>query len=212
MKIKVCGLKYPENIDAVSAFGPDYMGFIFYCKSPRCVEELKVNTLTEIPASIKKTAVFVDENSDILGALIDVYGFDAIQLHGNEGPDYCAKFKGKVEVIKAFGVNENFDFDQLDKFADHVDLFLFDTKSPTHGGSGQTFDWNILNDYKLNIPFFLSGGLSLENLDEIKNINHPQLYGVDLNSKFETEPGMKDITKLEKAFDIIKQTTNELRG
>jgi phosphoribosylanthranilate isomerase len=118
-----------------------------------------------------------------------------------------------VKIIKAFGLSEDFDLEQLYAYADHVDFFLFDTKTKIHGGSGESFDWSILDKYELDIPFFLSGGLSLDNLDEVKNISHPQFYGVDLNSRFETAPAMKDIEKLEKAFALIKQIdTNEIRS
>ncbi|HZY40316.1 MAG TPA: phosphoribosylanthranilate isomerase [Mucilaginibacter sp.] len=212
MKIKVCGLKYAENIDAVTALQPDYEGFVCYAPSPRYAGELDADIMENIPDTIIKTAVFVNEDRETISALIGKYGFDAIQLHGSEDAEFCAYFKDKVQVIRAFGLHQGFDFSVLDDFSDAVDLFLFDTKTAIHGGSGKTFDWSLLNRYQLDVPFFLSGGLSLDNLEEIKAIDHPQLYGVDLNSKFETSHGMKDIAKLEKAFDIIKQTTNEIRG
>jgi phosphoribosylanthranilate isomerase len=207
MKIKVCGLKYQDNIEAVAALSPDYMGFIFYRPSPRFVDALPVDILRNLPATTIKTAVFVDESAETIDSLTDEYGFEAIQLHGHEDAGFCNQFKGKVTVIKAFGINEDFDFGQLNEYKNKVDYFLFDTKTKIHGGSGKTFDWRVLNNYNLDIPFFLSGGLSLENLEEVKNIDHPQFYGVDLNSRFEIAPGQKDINKLEKAFDIIKQTT-----
>ena len=213
MKIKVCGLRNPENIKAVAALSPDYMGFIFYGPSPRFVDNLHAESLADIPSSVYKTAVFVNENAETISKLIDKYHFDAIQLHGSEQPDFCHPFRNKVKVIKAFGLDNNFDFGQLKAYANKVDFFLFDTKTVIHGGSGKTFDWSVLNKYELDVPFFLSGGISPDNLDEIKNISHPQFYGVDLNSKFETAPGMKDINKLEKAFEIIKQNiTDELRS
>ncbi|MBS1503295.1 MAG: phosphoribosylanthranilate isomerase [Bacteroidetes bacterium] len=199
MKIKVCGMKYPGNISAVAALQPDYMGFIFYSQSPRFVAELDV---MEIPAF--KTGVFVNENIGKVKKLTGKYQLDAIQLHGNESPDYCEVFKDKVIVIKAFGVDETFDFGTLEPYAGKVDYFLFDTKTSKHGGSGQIFDWSLLDRYKLDVPFFLSGGLSPENIAEVQSINHPQFYGVDLNSKFEIEPGLKDIDKLRKAFDILR--------
>jgi phosphoribosylanthranilate isomerase len=205
MIIKVCGLKNPENIKAVTALSPDYMGFIFYGPSPRFIDELPVDIITSIPANIIKTAVFVNETAENINWLINKYGFDAIQLHGNESADFCNQFKGRVKVIKAFGMNSDFDFNQLNAYADKVDFFLFDAKTDIYGGSGKTFNWAILNQYQLNVPFFLSGGLSLDNLNEVKEINHPQFYGVDLNSRFETAPGIKDINKLKTAFNIIKQ-------
>ena len=213
MKIKVCGLKYPNNIEAVSALAPDYMGFIFYGRSSRFIDDLQIEALNNLPASIVNTAVFVDESAETINALIEKYNFNAIQLHGDESPDFCNSFRNKLKVIKAFGLNDDFNFDNLNSYVNKVDLFLFDTKTDIHGGSGKTFDWSALEKYKLDIPFFLSGGLSLDNLEEIKKISHPQFYGLDLNSKFEVSPGNKNIKQLEKAFDIIKQSKpNELRG
>jgi phosphoribosylanthranilate isomerase len=212
MKIKVCGLKHPVNIKAVAALAPDYIGFIFYGKSPRFIDDLPVEALNSIPSSIIKTAVFVNETAEIINLLIDKYNFDAIQLHGSESPEFSNSFRNRVKVFKAFGVSEDFDFGKLDAYADKVDFFLFDTKTPIHGGSGNTFNWAVLNKYILEIPFFLSGGISPENIEEVKNINHPQFYGVDLNSKFETAPGIKNIEQLEKAFDSIKTHTDELRS
>ncbi len=204
MKIKVCGLREQGNIEAVAALAPDYMGFICYSKSPSFIANLDANSLKDLPVPIKKTAVFVNENAAIINDLIDRYNFDVIQLHGDESADFAESFRDKVTVIKAFGLDENFDFEILNEFSDSVDYFLFDTKTDKHGGSGTTFDWTLLDNYKLDIPFFLSGGLSLDNLETVRSINHPQFYGVDLNSKFETEPGLKDITKLKKAFDILR--------
>jgi len=205
MKIKICGLKDPENISAVAALNPDYMGFIFYGNSPRFVGDLSSNALKLIPSHINKTAVFVNEDVKTISSLIDQYDFDFVQLHGNETPAFCKSLRDKAIVIKAFGIDNDFDFKQLDKYKNKADLFLFDTKTKAHGGSGITFDWNVLDKYEMEIPFFLSGGLSLENIETVKSIYHPQFYGVDLNSKFELSPGIKDIKKLEKAFDIIKQ-------
>ena len=213
MKIKVCGLKYPDNIKAVAELKPDYMGFIFYDRTPRFVNDLQVNVLNELPLSIQKTAVFVDEGKERIDELIDEYGFTTIQLHGKETPEFADSFGNKVTVFKAFGLDNDFDFSQLNAYADKVDYFLFDTKTDIHGGSGKTFNWYILDKYKLNVPFFLSGGLSLDNLEQVTKITHPQFYGVDLNSRFETAPGIKDIEKLKQAFDLVKQhTTHEIRS
>ena len=207
MKIKVCGLRDPENIKAVAALEPDYMGFIFYGGSPRFVDELPTEILQAIPHTINKTAVFVNESAETIHNLIDKYEFDFIQLHGDESPEFCNLFRDKAIVIKAFGVSNDFDFKQLNKYKKKVDLFLFDTKTEKHGGSGVTFDWSILDKYDLDIPFLLSGGISPDNIEEVKYINHPQFYGVDLNSKFEISPGLKSIEKLEKAFTTIKLST-----
>jgi phosphoribosylanthranilate isomerase len=204
MKIKICGLKHPDNIKAVADLAPDYMGFICYAPSPRYATGLQAETLADLPAAIKKTAVFVNEDAETITQLIAAYNFDAIQLHGNEDPEFCKSFRSKVAVIKAFGLDKGFDFERLNDFAGSVDYFLFDTKTDIHGGSGKSFDWTLLDNYKLDIPFFLSGGLSLDNLDEVRSINHPQFYGVDLNSKFEIEPGLKYMDRLKKAFEILR--------
>ncbi|MEO8886157.1 MAG: phosphoribosylanthranilate isomerase [Mucilaginibacter sp.] len=212
MKIKVCGLRDEENIKAIAALNPDYMGFICYEPSPRYVSDIPADILAGLPGTIYKTAVFVNESKQRIDSLIKEYGFNAIQLHGNESPEFADAFRNSVTVFKAFGLNNDFDFEQLNNYANKVDYFLFDTKTDLHGGSGKTFDWSILDNYKLNIPFFLSGGLSLDNLDEVAQISHPQFYGVDLNSKFETAPGLKDIEKLKKAFDMLNYKTNEIRS
>ena len=212
MRIKVCGLRDEDNIKAVAALGPDYMGFICYGPSPRYINNMSANILTGMPANIYKTGVFVDESKETIDKLIADYGFNAIQLHGSESPEFANSFRDKVTVLKAFGLNSDFDFEQLNNYANKVDYFLFDTKTDMHGGSGKTFDWSILDNYKLNTPFFLSGGLSLDNLDEVKDIDHPQFYGVDLNSKFETSPGIKDIEKLKQAFEMLNYRTNEIRS
>lgn len=205
MKIKVCGLKDPENIEAVAALKPDYLGFICYGPSPRYIAQLSAEKLRKIEKNIKKTGVFVNEIEENINKLIDAYNFDVIQLHGDETPEFCENFKNRVTVFKAFGLDENFDFGMLNNYVNKVDYFLFDTKTAAYGGSGKTFDWGMLENYKLDVPFFLSGGISLDNLDEIKKISHPQFYGVDLNSRFETAPGVKNISKLEQAFEIIKK-------
>lgn len=212
MKIKVCGLRDKDNIQAVAALKPDYMGFICYEPSPRYIKDISTNVLADLPSSVYKTAVFVDESKETINALLDTYGFNAIQLHGSESPNFADSFRNKVTVFKAFGLNADFDFEQLNNYANKVDYFLFDTKTDLHGGSGQTFDWSILEKYKLNTPFFLSGGLSLDNLEEVNTIKHPQFYGVDLNSKFETSPGVKDLDKLKQAFNMLKNRTNEIRS
>jgi phosphoribosylanthranilate isomerase len=213
MKIKVCGLKFPENIELVAALNPDYMGFIFYKNSPRFICDLNSETLKTVPASISKTAVFVNETAENIRALINEYNFDTIQLHGSETADFCSSFKDKVKVIKAFGLTADFDFEQLKDYVNKMDFFLFDAKTDIYGGSGNTFDWSVLNKYNFDVPFFLSGGIGPANIEEVKNIIHPQLFGVDLNSKFEDSPGIKNIAQLKKAFEIVKKTYNhELRG
>ncbi len=209
MKIKVCGLKDADNLKAVAALAPDYMGFICYGLSPRFIAGLQADVLASLPKNIIKTGVFVNETLENIKQMILEFAFDAVQLHGSESPAFCAALRDKVIVLKAFGMDESFDFDQLDAYQNSVDYFLFDTKTSKHGGSGQTFNWDILQQYRLDVPFFLSGGLSLDNLPEVEKIKHPAFYGVDLNSRFETGPGIKDIKLLQKAFNLLKQPVTE---
>lgn len=204
MKIKVCGLREAGNIEAVAALKPDFMGFIWYSQSPRYVYRLPEKVLNALPENIIKTAVFVNENMDVIKAMIKQFDFNAVQLHGDESPAFCEELREQVQVLKAFGMDEHFDFDKLRDYAGKVDYFLFDTKTEKYGGSGKIFNWELLNEYKLDVPFILSGGISLEHLEEIKKIKHPALYGVDLNSRFEMAPGLKSIEKLKKAFALLK--------
>lgn len=211
MKIKVCGLKEPDNIKAVAELNPDYVGFINFSGSPRFIADMPRHVIDDLPAKIIKTGVFVNYSLEMISMLMREYGFNAVQLHGFENPEFCEALKGRVIVIKAFGVDENFDFSQLEPYIDHVDYFLFDAKTDKYGGSGISFNWKVLDNYKLDVPFFLSGGLSLDNLDEVLQINHPQFYLVDLNSRFEVTAGVKDIEKLKTAFEKIrKPVTNEI--
>lgn len=206
LKIKVCGMKYPDNISQLNALQPDLMGFIFYPPSKRFVGlEFDKSVLASVQNQIIKTGVFVNATEGEVIEFAHLYGMQAVQLHGTESPAFCAAIKASgLTLIKAFGIADDFDWEQLNAYKNVVDYFLWDTKTETHGGSGKQFDWKLLNKYKLNIPFFLSGGISLDNLAEVKNINHPQFFGVDLNSKFETEPGLKDITKLEQALLMLR--------
>ena len=204
MKIKVCGMKDPENIKAVAQLQPDFMGFICYNLSPRYIAALPADVLENLPQSVYKTAVFVNEEADKIKLLINEFGFNAVQLHGSESPGYCQSLRENTTVFKAFGVDDDFDFEQLKAYEGFVDYFMFDTKTEGHGGSGKVYNWEILNRYQLNVPFFVCGGLSLDNLEKIKQIKHPSFYGVDLNSRFETAPGIKDINQLSEAFKILR--------
>ncbi|MNE41306.1 N-(5'-phosphoribosyl)anthranilate isomerase [compost metagenome] len=154
-----------------------------------------------LPAGIRKTGVFVNEELNRVAQLAVLYGLNAVQLHGQEPVKYCIALKGLladagIELIKAFGVDEHFDFNAVTPYSNVVDYFLFDTQTPDHGGSGKTFSWALLDNYKLNKPYFLSGGISLESVEQLKQINDPRLYAIDVNSRFELAPGLKDIDKL----------------
>ncbi|MEL0226639.1 MAG: phosphoribosylanthranilate isomerase [Flavobacteriaceae bacterium] len=202
MKLKVCGMREPNNIAALSDLLPDYMGFIFWAPSSRYVNE----TTPKLDKSIKKTGVFVDASVDYIQSSISTHQLQAVQLHGEETPNYCRLIQGfGVEVIKAFSIKDTFDFTMLEAYESCCDYFLFDTKGDLPGGNGYTFDWSLLKEYPSQKPFFLSGGIGLENTQEIKellNTNLP-LYAIDVNSKFEVTPGLKKI-------EALKQFKKEL--
>ena len=192
VRIKICGMKFPENILEVGALLPDFMGFIFWEKSSRYFD----GEIPKLPKSIKKVGVFVDESFEIVVSKIEKYKLDCIQLHGNESVEFCQKLKEiPIEIIKVFSIKDNFDFEILKEFEGVCDYFLFDTKGELPGGNGTTFDWNMLKKYPSNKPFFLSGGIGIEEIKQIKDMNLP-IYGIDVNSKFETEPGLKNIELL----------------
>ena len=193
MKLKVCGLKHEQNIKELMQLPIDYMGFIFYKKSPRFVaENLSFDFLRIIPKHIKKVGVFVNETNYSIFNQVAHYDLDMVQLHGDETPEICAELKTQVKVMKAFQINDGFDFIQLEKYMPVVDYFLFDSPTVNYGGSGKSFNWQALKKYNYNIPFFLSGGINEEHIEEIKQLNIPQLAAIDINSKFEIEPGLKN--------------------
>lgn len=205
MKIKVCGMKDPENINQLGLLPIDFMGLIFYPKSPRYAVNLDACKLSVLPDSVEKVGVFVNEDIQTIVSLINKYKLTHIQLHGVESPDFCIECRQQgVKVIKAFNVSEVSDLEIVKDYADSCDYFLFDTKTPQHGGSGLKFDWKILNEYHGTIPFFLSGGISESDIINIQNLSLPQLYALDLNSRFEIEPGMKDIQKLNNFISHFK--------
>jgi len=195
-------MREPNNIAALSDLQPDYMGFIFWAPSSRYVE----TTTPELPTAIKKTGVFVDASVDYIQSMVQQHNLQAVQLHGEETPNYCQLIQSfGVEVIKAFSVKNTFYFSTLETYENSCDFFLFDTKGSLPGGNGYTFDWSLLKEYPSKKPFFLSGGIGLENTQEIKellNTNLP-LFAIDVNSKFELAPGLKKI-------EALKQFKKEL--
>lgn len=206
MKLKVCGMKYEENIRQVAELKPDYMGFIFYSKSKRFVgADFKFPSL---PASIKKVGVFVNEAEDMVRQKTAEHKLDFAQLHGDENPEYCQSLNKYVKIIKAFGMDDHFDFGLLKAYKTSCAFFLFDTKSKEYGGTGKTFNWKILRNYDNEIPFFLSGGIDENSLDELKNHRGMNIHALDINSKFETEPGKKDFEKIKQFKLRITNETN----
>ena len=219
MKLKVCGMKYQDNIQQVAKLQPDYLGFIFYEKSSRFFDEvIQIPAFAGMTKGIKKVGVFVDESLDEVLFKIKKYDLDAVQLHSNESPEYCKKLKalchsvsktfgidGKshrqtIEIIKVFSIGNDFNFKTLKSYEDIVDYYLFDTKGKLPGGNGYTFNWEVLKDYLSTKPYFLSGGIGLPEIESLQSFlgkdESKYCYAIDVNSKFEIKPGLKHIELL----------------
>ena len=197
MKLKVCGMKYLNNMEAVAKLRPDFLGFIFYDKSSRFFN----GNLPYLPQAIKKVGVFVNEDLETLQSIIKEQKLDVVQLHGQESPEYCSQLEN-AEIIKVFSIKDTFNFSVLLPYEEVCDYYLFDTKGKLPGGNGYTFNWNVLKDYPSTKPFFLSGGIGLKEVEKLKDfIDSPAskyCYSLDVNSKFEINPGVKNINDLEK--------------
>ena len=232
MKLKICGMKYEDNIQAVSTLQPDYLGFIFYKKSSRYFNQV----IPKIDQHIKKTGVFVNETLATIEKKVALHDLQAIQLHGSESVEFCKELKktchiersrdahdemlnqvqhdnsnlyvAPIEIIKVFSIKDEFDFSTLKPYEPFVDYFLFDTKGKLPGGNGVTFDWKVLENYPSEKSFFLSGGIGLETVSKIKEFMQSNAskhcYALDVNSKFEIIPGMKHIEELKQFKEKIK--------
>ena len=203
MKLKICGLKHPENVRQLLTLGPDYLGFIFYEESPRYVGALPaLNWIKELPGEAIKVGVFVNEDLERMKHVALTLGLQTIQLHGDEQPAICEALKKTgLEVWKAFGLNEDFDFEKTKPYVGVCDKFLFDTKGKNRGGNGLAFDWSLLEKYDGETPFVLSGGIGPEDAKLISGFGFrisERLHAVDINSRFETEPGLKDFERVKK--------------
>ncbi len=192
----------------VEALQPDYMGFIFWEKSPRYLN----GVLPSISRKIKRVGVFVNASVEEILQKVTIYGLQLVQLHGQESAEVCKKLKDLgIGVLKVFGIEETFDFSLLEPYEEVCDYYLFDTKGKLPGGNGYAFDWEVLENYPSTKPFFLSGGIGLENLDDILIfLYRPEskyCHAIDVNSRFETKPGLKDIEKLK---EFKKRLENEL--
>jgi len=200
-------MRNPSNIEELIKLKPDYIGFIFYPKSKRFIGELipeEVKAL--VPVYIQKVGVFVDEPFEKLLKKFRGNKLDMIQLHGSELPDYCERLKKlDIPVIKVFRIGSDFDFKTVTPYDPFCDFFLFDTASEHCGGSGIKFDWKKLDEYHADKPFFLSGGIQPSDIEAIREVAHKELHGVDVNSGFEVEPGVKDIPKLESFIEGIRK-------
>ena len=216
MLIKVCGLRESEDLISVAQLGADYAGFIFAASSPRYAGsklDAELTTLLSRSApSLKKTGVFVDADEEEILQSIELFHLNAVQLHGNEPPEFCEKFSRHAEVIKTFSIANADDFFSAQDYQEVCSYFLFDTKGIFAGGNGSQFDWDLLNAYDGATPFFLSGGIGQQDTLRILEIDHPSFAGIDVNSRFENYPGKKDISRLSSFIHAFKTRKNELPG
>lgn len=208
MKLKICGMKL--NTSEVAQLRPDYLGFIFWEHSARFFD----GEIPDLPHTINKVGVFVDADIDYIITLVKKHQLQGLQLHGHESPEYCRqvaeklmKLNKKIEIIKVFSIKDEFDFESLMPYEDVCDFYLFDTKGKLPGGNGYTFNWSVLKNYPSNKPFFLSGGIGLNSLDKINEfMKSPEskfCYAIDVNSKFEIDPGLKNIEELQKFKEAL---------
>lgn len=201
MRIKICGITQLKQLQQLEGLDIDFAGLIFHKASPRYVgDKLSADELQSADFDIKKTGVFLDADYEEIMDAVDAYGLDTVQLHGRERPELCEQLMEDIEIIKAFSIGDgDTDIDALVKAYDDVcDYYLFDTlsKDGKKGGTGIKFDWKKLSSAKIEKPFFLSGGIGIEDIAQLKAFKHPDFYGIDVNSKFETSPGVKDMAKV----------------
>lgn len=198
ISIKVCGMRDAANIQAAASLPIQWMGFIFYAPSPRNALDLAPEALSVLPASIHRTGVFVNSSFESIMETAGRFGLDTIQLHGSESSMFCHRlYTQGLEVIKAIPVSAPIDTEAATTYEGHCHYLLFDTRTIQMGGSGKRYDWDILKTYRGTTPFLLSGGIGEEDAERIALFRHPMLAGVDLNSRFESAPGLKLVTKIE---------------
>lgn len=197
--VKVCGLRDSQNIGEIARLGVDWIGMIFWPRSKRYV----ATPPTPLPDSIRRIGVFVDASLEDVRQHIRDYGLNLVQLHGKESPDYVSDLK-PFPVIKAFNIATADDLLQTKAYEGIADYFLFDTKGKTIGGNGEKFDWSVLNHYQGTTPFLLSGGIGPDDAESVKTFQHPKCIGIDLNSRFEIEPALKDVGKIKRFLEKIK--------
>ena len=205
MMIKVCGMREADNIREVETLGIDMMGFIFWPKSSRYVSQRP----DYLPKRVKRVGVFVDEDPEQVKRLADDYGLDYIQLHGHETPEVISYLRTPAlphpRIIKAFNISTAEDLLQTQPYEGLVDGFLFDAKGKSVGGNGEKFNWGVLDAYKGSTPFLLSGGIGPDDAARVNAFCHPKCIGIDLNSRFELAPGLKDINALRRFVNDINR-------
>ena len=200
MKVKVCGITSFVQLQQLHQLKVDFAGMIFYEKSARFVGTKMKDDQSQIKKlSINKVGVFVHANMDAIKKAIEEYGLQYVQLHGNEAPDFCNQVQQLASVIKAIRINDETGLqEQLEQYQNACDYFLFDTDSKQYGGTGQQFNWALLHTVAVNKPFFLSGGIGVEDMEQLKAFHHADLFAVDVNSKLETAPGIKNMEAVKK--------------
>lgn len=211
MKIKVCGLTSFEQMVEAQNLGVDYLGMIFYEGSKRYVGDKLMDQKEAIrDLEMAKVGVFVNADTDTINRAIDDYGLSAVQLHGDETPEFCAALMPKISVIKAFRISDDTDIDALvAPYNAACNYYLLDTAGVAYGGNGRQFDWNKLDDAVVSKLFFLSGGISPEDADRLSSFYHSFLYAVDINSRFETAPGVKDMALIETFVNSLKNSDGQ---
>lgn len=199
--IKVCGMTDADNIRSVEELGVDMIGFIFYPKSPRYLYQMP----QYLPTQAKRVGVFVNETKENILMYADRFSLDYIQLHGDESPEYCRTLHSQgLHIIKAFSIGLPKDLFATAHYEDFCDYFLFDTRTARYGGSGKQFDWSILQLYTALKPFLLSGGINPYSAKALQEFRHPRLAGIDINSRFETSPGIKDVERIERFLEELR--------
>ena len=199
-------MREPMNIEQVAQLGVDMMGFIFYPKSPRYVSQAVDRSDSD--RKVCRVGVFVNDSIPDMVDRILSFSLNAVQLHGGESREVCEQLResnGEIKIIKAISVSDAGDIQKYKEYVGAVDYFLFDTKCKTVGGSGQQFDWQVLDEYDGDVPFLLSGGIGPEDVSRVHSFHHPKCVGIDLNSRFEIEPGVKDVEKLRKFLLKVKR-------
>lgn len=198
--IKVCGMREAQNIREVEQLGVDMIGFIFYHKSPRYIFEMP----EYMPTKAKRVGVFVNETKEMIQIMADRFELDYIQLHGEESPSYCRSLQqADLRLVKAFSISHAKDVLATKAYEGCCDYYLFDTKSQQYGGSGNQFDWSLLEAYTGKTLFLLSGGINFYSIKALKEFSHPKLIGFDLNSRFELAPGKKDVKRIKSFLEQI---------
>lgn len=216
MKIKVCGISTRRDLLAIQDMGVEYVGFIFVPSSPRFLlnsldaVELKL-VLNAFPQT-SRVGVFANENAEVVRAIAKEYALTSLQFHGDESPLYCSEFADEFEVIKSFSIGSANDFDKCAAFETSCKLFVFDTEGPLLGGNGTSWDWKLMSHYSGSTPFLVSGGIGPDDISKIRAVTHNRFLGIDINSKFETAPGMKNVETLIQFVGTVKTNSNEVFG